>query len=129
MQYNYEIYLERMQGVILEHNYDDTHFEYKSYILKILVNNPFNAEISISMNTDIWQEYVNYSHYHHWKGFLENHPEKWNRQNFYCNPQNHKFYMVSTIDDKGYPVWEKTTLERIIQVSHLAWRFSRHILQ
>lgn len=127
MQYNYENYSEKIQGIILEHNYDGSyHSTLDNYILKILVNDPFNAEISIRMNTDTWNEYVNYSADHHWKGFLESHPENWNRQDFYCNLQDRKFYMVSTIDDKHYPVWQETTLQKIIQTSHLAWRFTRH---
>ena len=128
MQYNYESYLECMQGVILEHNYDNSyHSTCKDYILKILVNHPFNAEISIIMNTDTWNKYVNYSVSHNWQGFLESHPENYNSQNFYCNLQDGKFYIASTIDDKDYPVWRESTLEKIINVSHLAWRFSRHI--
>ena len=114
--------------VILEHNHDGSYYStLDNYTLKILVSDPFNAEISIRMNTDTWNEYVNYSADHHWRGFLESHPEKWNRQDFYCNLQDRKFYMVSTIDDKRYPVWQETTLQKIIQISHLAWRFTRHI--
>ena len=128
MQHNYESYSECMKGVILEHNYDKSyHSTLDDYILKILVNDPFNAEISIRMNTDTWNEYVNYYAGDYWRGFLESHPERSNKQDFYCNLQDRKFYMVSTIDDKGYPVWEETTLRSIIGKSHLAWRFSRHI--
>ena len=128
MQDNYKSYLETMQGIVLEHNYGSSyHSTRKDYILKILVNDPFNAEISISMNTDTWNKYVNFSASDYWRGFLESHPENWGEQNFYCNPQDRKFYMVSTIDDKGCSVWEETTLAKIIHESHLAWHFSRHI--
>ena len=128
MQYNYESYSEKMQGIILEHNYDGSYHSIgKDYTLKILVTHPFSAKIPIRMNSDTWNEYVNYYAGDCWRGFLESHPERWHRQDFYCNPQEGKFYMVSTIDDKGCPVWEETTLQKIIQISHLAWRFSRHI--
>ena len=128
MQYNYESYSEKMQGIILEHNYDGSyHSTSKDYTLKILVTHPFSAKIPISMNSDTWNEYVNYYVDFHWRGFLESHPERWNRQDFYCNLQDSKFYVVSAIDDKGYPVWQETTLKKIIQISHLAWRFTRHI--
>ena len=128
MQYNYESYLERIQGVILEHNYDGSyHSTCKDYILKILVNHPFNAEISIIMNTDTWNKYVNYSVSRNWRGFLESHPERYDNQDLYCNLQDGKFYIASTIDDKDCPIWRESTLEKIINVSYLAWRFSGHI--
>ncbi len=128
MQYNYKSYLECMQGIILEHNYDNSyHSTCKDYILKILVNHPFNAEISIIMNTDTWNKYVNYSVSRNWRGFLDNHPKECNSMDFYCNPQEGKFYMGSSTDDKNYSVWEETTLEKIVNISRLAWEFSRHI--
>ena len=127
MQYNYESYLEKMQGVILEHNYDGSyHSTLDNYILKILVNHPFNAEISIRMNTDTWNEYVNYSLDRKWRGFLDSHPEAHNSMEFYCNRQEGRFYMASSTDDKDYPVWEETTLTKIITISRSAWIFSRH---
>ena len=129
---DYENYLERIQGVILEHNYDGSyHSTCKDYMLKILANHPFNAEISIIMNTDIWNKYVNYSISHHWRGFGESHPEYYDKQDFYCNLQDGKFYIASTIDDKNdpdknAPVWRESTLEKIINVSRSAWEFSKH---
>ena len=99
----------------------------KDYILKILVNHPFNAEISIIMNTDTWNKYVNYSFERKWKGFLDSHPKECNSMDFYCNPQEGKFYMGSSTDDENYSVWEETTLEEIVNISRLAWTFSRHI--
>ena len=127
MQDNYENYSERIQGVILEHNYGNRAFSTcKDYILKILVNDPFNAEISIIMNTDIWNKFAGYSAVRRWKGFLESHPENCNNQDFYCNFQEGKFYAL-TIDDKGYHLWTESTVEEIIGISHSAWRFSSHI--
>lgn len=128
MQYNYENYLERMQGVILEHNYDGSyHSTRKDYILKILVNHPFNAEISISMNTDAWNKYVSYSFERNWRGFQDSHPENCNSMDFYCNPQEGKFYLGSSTDDKDYPAWQETSLTEIVRINYSAWRFSRHI--
>ncbi len=128
MQDNYEDYLERIQGVILEHNYDgSSHFEHKSYFLKILVNDPFNAEISIIMNIDIWNKYVSYSASRYWRGVSESHPENYENLDSYFNLQDCKFYTVSTIDDKNDPVWRESNLEGLINLSRSAWRFSRHI--
>ena len=128
MQYNYENYLERMQGIILEHNYDHSyHSTCTDYNLKILVNHPFNAEISISMNTDAWNKYINYSLERNWKRVLDSHPDKCNSMNFYFNHQKGKFYIGLTTDDEDYPVWQETTLTKIVHISRLAWIFSRHI--
>ena len=124
----YRGYLERIQGIILEHNYNDSgHLNYQKCILKILVNYPFNAEISIIMNVDTWNKYVNYSASRYWRGVLESHPENCGERDFYFNLQDRKFYMASTIEDKSDRVWRESSLENIITVSHSAWRFSRHI--
>ena len=124
----YESYLESMQGVILEHNYDrSSYFQPKDYILKILVNHPFNAEISIIMNTDTWNKYVNYSASNSWRGALETHPEGYSSiHDFYYNLQEDRFYR-GFIDHTGDLVWRESTIGQIIDVSRLAWRFSRHI--
>lgn len=113
-------YSERIQGIILEHNSTnrDSH--------KILVNDPFNAEISIIIDVNIWNKYVNYSVSQHWKGFLESHPENSYDQNFYCNLQDGKFY-VAFIGEENDLVWRESSLNEIVTESYFTWRFSRHI--
>ena len=98
MQYDYENYLERIQGVILEHNYnDDGQLGYQRCILKILANSPFHAEITIRMNVDTWNKYVNYSATRSWRGYLESPPENCDEREFYFNLHDRKFYMASTL--------------------------------
>lgn len=128
MQDNYNNYLERIQGVILEHNYnDDGQLGYQRCILKILANSPFNAEITIIMNVDTWNKYVGYSALRSWRGCSESPPENCDEREFYFNLHDRKFYMASTIEDKSDRVWRESSFADIINVSHSAWRFSWHI--
>ena len=116
-----KIYSERIQGIILEHKSTDRHSH------KILVNDPFNAEISIIIDVDIWNKYCNYSVSRHWKGFLESHPENCYDQNFYCNLQDGKFYVALTIGEENDLVWRESSINEIVTEIYFSWRFSRHI--
>lgn len=113
-------YSERIQGIILEHDSTDRHSH------KILVNDPFNAEISIIIDDDVWDKYVNYSGSRNWKGFLEAPPKNPYVQNFYCNLQDHKFY-VAIIGEESNLVWRELSLNEILQESYWGFCFSRHL--
>lgn len=117
---------ETMKGVFLNYK-KDYRSQAEDYSLTMLINDPFNAKISIEIDTEEWNKYVNYSFDYNWKGFLDGHPEKCYSGNFYCNLQEREFYITSNVDDKYEPVWEKTTVNHIVNMSRAAWRFSRHI--
>ena len=119
---------ETMKGVLLSYKEGYQNGK-KDYSLTILIDDPFNAKINIEIDTDEWNEYINYfiNIDRKWKGILESHPEKPNSGDCYLNSQEHEFYIASTIDDKGNPIWQKSTLVKIIYASYAAMRFSRHI--
>ena len=119
---------ETMKGVFLSYK-EGYQNEKKDYSLTILIDDPFNAKINMEIDIDEWNEYINYfiNIDRKWKGILESHPEKPNRGDCYLNSQEREFYMASTIDDKNYPIWQKSTLVKIIYASYAAMRFSRHI--
>ena len=115
-----------MKGVFLSYK-EGYQNEKKDYSLTILIDDPFNAKINIEIDTDEWNEYINYYIEHKWKGILDSHPEEPNSGHCYFNIQEHEFYMASTIDDKNYPIWQQSTLAKIVYASYAAMRFSRHI--
>ena len=117
---------ETMKGVFLSYK-EGYQNEKKDCSLTILIDDPFNAKINIEIDTDEWNEYINYFINRKWKGILESHPEKPNSGDCYLNSQEHEFYIASTIDDKGNPIWQKSTLEKFLYASYAAMRFSRHI--
>ena len=118
--------IETMKGVLLSYK-EGYQNEKKDYSLTILIDDPFNAKISIEIDNDEWNKYVNYHIDHKWKGILDSHPENCNSLDSYFNIQEHEFYMASTIDDKGNPIWQKSTLEKIVYASYRAMSFNRHI--
>ena len=119
--------VETMKGVFLSSK-KGYQSEIKDYSLTILIDDPpFNAEISVEIDTDEWNQYVNYDIASKWKGILDNHPEICNRNDCYFNSQEGAFYMASTTDDKGNPIWQKSTLEKIVYASYRAFRLRRHI--
>ena len=124
MQNKYES-VETMKGIFLSYK-EGYQSEIKDYILTILINDPFNAKISIEIDTDQWNQYVNYSFMDNWRGFLDDHPENCYRSNFYFNLQEREFY-IATIDDKGDRIWQRSTINNIISITYSAWRFKRHI--
>ena len=116
--------IETMKGVFLSSK-EGYQSEIKDYSLTILIEDPFNAKISIEIDTDEWNKYVNYRFERNWRGSLDSHPQNSNNDDFYFNLQEGKFYMASI--DKGDLIWQESTLRNIVNVSYLAWRFRRHI--
>ena len=118
--------VETMKGVFLscKEGYKSS---LEDYSLTILIDDPFNAKISIVIDTDEWNKYINYYIDHKWKKILDSHPEEPNSGDCYFNIQEREFYIVSTIDDKNCPIWQKSTLVEIVYASYAAMRFSKHI--
>ena len=125
MQNKYER-AERMKGVFLDYK-KDYRSQAEDYSLTVLINDPFNAQISIEIDIDEWNKYVNYDFADKWRTVLDSPPKNCGRNDFYFNLQEGEFYITSTVDDKYEPVWEKATLTNIVNMSRAAWRFSRHI--
>ena len=118
--------IETMKGVFLscKEGYQN---EKKDYNLTILIDDPFNAKINIEIDTDEWNEYINYYINQKWKGILDSPPEEPNSGHCYFNIQEREFYMASAIDDKNCPIWQKSTLVKIVYASYTAMRFLTHI--
>ena len=59
--------IEKMEGVFLSYK-EGSQSTREGYSLEILINNPFNAKISIEIDTEEWNEYINYYFDHNWNG-------------------------------------------------------------
>ena len=77
MQNKYER-TERMKGVFFGSKKDYRN-QAEDYSLTILINDPFNAQISIEIDIDEWNKYVNYDFANKWRTALDSPPKNCDR--------------------------------------------------